>query len=284
MTIQTLAISLLAVGIWAGVSFGASQALANGCDNLDDNKVWKSNIEKLNAAFDNRDWDTALEHVKKLQSICDNSPILNYTIAHVHKEMGDNAKYLYYLQKSTENTEQFVVDRDILDTIWSEKYIAEHPEADPKAIEKLRAENKSLKQAVTDAQQELESAKLNQSVSGSAYQQNCIDNTKKYATLMWSGVGVGVAGLILTTIGAVLVAQNKSESVKYKLNASGDRIQTAANGKYVAGWGLLSAGLAATVAGAAVAGIAGYYYDSSKKSQDISLAISPTDITLSIAF
>ena len=99
-------------------------AFADGCDALDQNEKWTSEFTQLNEAYKQKDWKLALRHSQTLEEICDLSPVLNYTIAHIHKEKGDLEKYLFYLQKSTQNTERFSVDKNLLDQMWSEKYIA----------------------------------------------------------------------------------------------------------------------------------------------------------------
>ena len=91
-----------------------SHAYADNCDNFDRNKSWSSNMEKLNAAYEKEDWNSALRYSRELEQICDQSPILNYTIAHIHKNLGDNEKYLFYLRKIIYNEGNSNLERTIL--------------------------------------------------------------------------------------------------------------------------------------------------------------------------
>ena len=74
-----------------------SSVYADNCDNLDKNSVWTSEFTYLNDAYKKEDWKTALKHAKKLEEICEISPVLNYTMARIYKNSGDKEKYLYYL-------------------------------------------------------------------------------------------------------------------------------------------------------------------------------------------
>ena len=136
-----------------------STAFADTCNSLDQNPAWTEGFQELSKQFKSEDFKSALKSASKLEAICDQSPILNYTIARIHKNLNDDEKYLYYLQKATQNTEKFGVDKNTLDRMWSEKYIAAHPEADPDLIEARNAEISSLKQELIKTHQALEEGK-----------------------------------------------------------------------------------------------------------------------------
>ncbi|MBQ8036261.1 MAG: hypothetical protein IJ268_04650 [Proteobacteria bacterium] len=241
-------------------------AYADSCDGINVNKDWMAGFEKLNAAYSKEDWNAALKQSRELENICDQSPVLNYTIAQIHKKKGDAEKYAFYLTKATQNTERFSLDKNLLDRIWSEKYLATHPEADPKNIEAIKAENANLRKALDDGTV----------VSKDKYFGDQVD---EYKSLMWTGVGVGIAGVVMVGVGAALVAVNDPADFSGSVGAS-----YKANNGFVAGGILLGAGAAFAIAGGVFGGISGYKYKHAKESMTFSLNISHNSAMLTIDF
>ena len=188
-------------------------ALADECYNLNSNASWKEHFQQLNDAFQQEDWDKAIAISRDLETICDRSPNLNYVIARIYQKKGDNEKYLFYLTKSTQNTEKFGVDKDMLDKMWSEKYIAAHPEADPQNIkavnEKLESTTAELERCKQSSASELGLLKKSTITKDESLQRQIDD----YATPMWIGTGIGIGGLVLGGVGAALIV--KTEPIKY---------------------------------------------------------------------
>ena len=241
-----------------------SPAFADNCERLDKNKTWVAEFDLLKADFQNEAWESALRHAEKLEKICEKSPILNYSIAHIYQGLGDEEKYLFYLQKSTQNTEQFSVKKDMLDKMWSEKYIATHPEAAP---ENIKAMNEKLKELTA----ELEHQKQ---LSNDNYKGQIGD----YKTPMWIGAGVGIGGLVMGGVGAALLFTTspitfKRETPRYTENPS-----------HVLGWALTGVGTALTVTGAILAGIYGYKYTRAKNDLTLSLTLTPANSSFTIQF
>ncbi len=254
-----------------------SSAYADNCDNLDKNSAWTSGFQELNAAYKQENWDEALKVGKKLEGICELSPVLNYTIARVHKNKGDRDKYMYYLQKSTLNTERFAVDRDLLERMWNEKYIATHPEADPEHI-------KSLNQEIETLKLDLEHAKdSNDSLSSSTISkdQHIDAQIKDFTTPLWVATGIGAGGIAMTVAGAVLVSL--SDPVEFK-NKSGVPGKYKESMMHTTGWTLVGVGSAFAISGAIFAGILGYKYMRSKDNLSLSFELSPTNSSILIEF
>ena len=254
---------LVAVTFLCGMTWTAL-AFADACDDLDGNRAWNRNFEKLTEAYLKKDYDAALEYSKALEAICEQSPTLNYTIARIHQSRGDAEKYLFYLQKATQNTERFAVDKDLLDKLWSEKYVAAHPEASPEAI----AERNAKIQAQDD---EIRALRVEM-----AAQRNAIDDA-----MLWSGVGVGAAGLALTAVGAALVGMHHDSAVD--AGTKGLYVKS----EYTTGWALLGTGIGLTLVGAAVAGVFGYKYSQNHGSDgigDVSFTVTPVSTSLSFSF
>ncbi len=252
---------------------GLSNAFADNCDNLDRNKAWTSTFDLLNHAYESEDYAAALQYSRDLENICEHSPILNYTIAYIYKKLGDDEKYLFYLTKSTQNTERFSVDKNLLDKIWTDKYIAAHPEAAPENIVKLKSENETLKE-------QLKSVQLTGSEVRSLQEEVSAAHAADDA-LLWTSVAVSGAGIILTAVGAYTVADNKKDAI------IGENHEFKVKSAYPLGWGLVAAGITATVVGIVGTGLFGYKYSKNHADDnisDLSISITPTYSSLSITF
>ena len=251
-----------------------SAAYADNCDTLDKNKAWNTTFEQLNEAYEREDYDKALQYSRELEDICDKSPILNYTIAYVQKKLGNDEKYLFYLTKATQNTERFSVDKDILDQIWSDKYVAAHPDAAPEKIDQLKAENAALSEQLKSAQLiASEAVSLQEEVNNA----HAADDA-----MLWTSVAIGGAGIILTAVGAVLVTNHKSNAVAI----NGDN-EAYVKSNYPMAWGLVGAGLGATVIGAALSGYFGYKFSKNHKNdntKELSVSITPAYSSLTLSF
>lgn len=234
----------------------------------------------MNRACEAGDWNTALRHSKELERVCADSPLLNYTIAHIHKNLNSQEKYLFYLQKASQNTEHFSVDKDILDRIWSEKYIAVHPEAAPEAIqsrqktiESLDEENEALK-----AQLDMAGYSADGFLAQQAELQQANDTND---VLLWTSVGVGAAGLIVTAVGATLVAKNSNQAID--ANIHGQYVKSI----YNTGWTMIGSGIAITAIGVAASAFFGYkfhHYHTNDGSIDFALGLSPAYTSFEMSF
>ena len=252
-----------------------STAFADTCNSLDQNPAWTEGFQELSKQFKSEDFKSALKSAYNLEAICDQSPILNYTIARIHKNLNDDEKYLYYLQKATQNTEKFGVDKNMLDRMWSEKYIAAHPEADPEVIKARDTEINSLKQELAKTHLALEEAN-----SKVVQIQNRDDSIRTYRTWLWAGVGIGTAGLAMTITGTVLYLNIGKDDID-KDDIGKRMIQNKdISAPYAAGIGLLGAGIGLTIVGSIVAGVFGYKYSHSELDSPISLTLSPTQSSI----
>ena len=261
--------------------FSLSPVYAEDCDDLDNNKTWVANFQALNAAYDNGDYGLALEYSRELEAICEQSPILNYMIAYIYKSKGDDEKYLFYLQKSTQNTELFAVDKDTLDRIWSDKYIAAHPEADPVHIKKREAAIASQAEDIAQLKEQLKSAER---MAGASIALNDELNAAHASddVMLWTSVAIGGAGIVLTAVGAVLVAQYQDNAVGIK---GGSDAYVKSN--YPMAWSLVGAGIGVTAIGAALTGYFGYRYSLNHKddnANELSVSISPAYSSVSFTF
>lgn len=237
-----------------------SNAYADNCNDLDQNPKWVQGFEQLNLEYKSGNWDQALKVSRQLEGICEFSPSLNYTIARIHKNKNDNEKYLFYLQKATQNTERFVVDKYLLDRLWSEKYIVAHPEASPESIEGYQREIENLKKAILDRSEDI----------------------KAYRSIMWAGTGICIGGLAFAATGLGMALSSEPASYHNGMGLAPDTYTE--NWMHSLGWAFVGAGTAMTVTGAVLAGIYGYKYKHHKDNADLSLKISPLYTSFQVAF
>ncbi|MBQ4359857.1 MAG: hypothetical protein II767_06335 [Proteobacteria bacterium] len=258
---RRLVVMVLALIFCVGVPL---TAFADNCKNLEKDKKWTEGFKKLNELITDQNWSEALDEAHKLYAYCDRSPLINFYLGHIYQEMGNEKNALNYLRKATDNTDEFAVTGPVLERIWYERYEAEHPDARPENIAKMKEALKNV--SAEKMQSEFDSALSLEKVRSN------------YAAGLWTGVGVGAVGLGLIGAGAGLLSGKFGP-----LDYNPDSIKP--NVSYALGWSFLGAGIAATITGGIVAGIMGYHYGQLKKSDNaVSFLISPTRVSLSYSF
>lgn len=262
---RRLIVIVLAVLFCVGVPL---TAFADNCKNLEKDKVWTEGFKKLNDLITAKNWEEALNEGHKLYAYCDRSPLINFYLGHIYQEMGNEKNALNYLRKATDNTDEFKVTGPVLERIWYERYEAEHPEARPESIAKMKEALKAEQEKVLAVKDEKKQSEFDSALSLEKVRAN-------YAAGLWTGVGLAGAGLVLGGVGAWMIATD--DVLKY-----GDRITVKRS--YGIGWSLLGAGIAATVSGVVIAGIMGHHYAQLNKQSEVSFGISPFSAELTIVF
>ena len=103
--------------------------LPAGCMDLDNNPTWNEVFNELTANYKAKDYQAALRNAQTLNTICELSPVLNFSIGRIYREMGDDTKGLYYMQRATLFTKEFAVRGELLERMWYERYEIEHVDA-----------------------------------------------------------------------------------------------------------------------------------------------------------
>ena len=282
-------------------------AFADDCEQLDKNKDWKTGISQIQNMFESGDYDSVLQKGEELSYICPRSPFLNYYIGAAYKEKGDLENAAVYLEIAGDSTNEFATTADMLQKIFYARYEAEHADRSESAVEALKKENAALiaereqnakavdeiKQSISTCQStELENRANDALRKGFADLELALD----YGVNMWAGIGTGIAGIIVTTVGGVLIAKSdkyshtgyheayltENEAAKYDRAAGTVIMQDyKINGGYIAGWTLLGVGITATMTGAILAGVYGYnitHFDS------YAIGIAPNGISFGMTF
>ena len=258
-----------------------ANAFADDCMKLDKNPKWIEGMNVLSVHMAAKNWDEALQTAQELSAICERSPVLNYAMGRIYREKGDNQKTLFHMRQATLSTEEFAVKGKMLEQMWFERYEAEHPEA---RAESIAARQKDIedRDAEIARLRDLERQTHDQAMAARVDEKaGSIAEKTHYAAGLWTGVGVAAAGLILTGIGTWFYFDVKNDGVEY----DDDKAKYSASGSYATSWALIGAGIAATVAGSAVAGVMGYFYSHADDADaPVSFNISPMSANLTVNF
>ncbi len=273
----------LLTGLTIGTWMIPSLAFAEDCDTLDTNTEWQTGMGKVRNAYEIKDYSRVIEEAKPLFAICPRAPELNYYTGSALKKNGDTARALRYLQEAAKGTTEFDVNPVMSRTIWYTLYEAENPDRTANAvaeqnqkIEALIAQNEESKQVISDMKTNVATVEL--------YSADKVKKTEaivksNYARTMWTGTGVGIAGLLVATAG-ILMVHYVNNNIDHGTSFTIKPI-------YNTGWAMLGGGIGLTIAGAIAAGIGGYQYTHATKSGDeisMSFGVSPTSAAFSMTF
>ena len=260
---------------YADTTSNDGKQLQDACFTLNSDPTWKELFINYSNAYSEKDYKKALTYTDALKRICAQSPNLNYAIAMTYKQMGDLDNAKHYIEIATDNLLAFSASPKTARAIWYARYDLENgdqfieKDTFDDAMRNLTTENFELKENLTEAY---------------------ADAQKPYAAIMWTGTGIGIAGIGSLIAGTVLAVQNPKAKINTKpveRNGS-DQEYPLKNGHEIrAGYALIGVGVAATVAGAVMAGIAGYQYKraiDAERDSTISVTVSPQSVQLGVSF
>lgn len=260
---------------YADTTSNDGKQLQDACFTLNSDPTWKELFINYSNAYSEKDYKKALAYTDALKRICSQSPNLNYAIAMTYKQMGDIDSAKHYIEIATDNLLAFSASPQTARAILYARYDLENgdqfieKDTFDDAMRNLTTENFELKENLTEAY---------------------ADAQKPYAAIMWTGTGIGIAGIGSLIAGTVLAVHNPKAKIDTKTyNVSGDdRNYPLKNGHEIrAGYALIGVGVAATVAGAVMAGIAGYQYKraiDAERDSAVSVTVSPQSVQLGVSF
>ena len=291
---RVLTVVLMAVCLAVCIALPQAVQAQDQCAELETNEQWNEGIKKLNELINTEKYDEALALSREIYPICPKSPLLNYFIAEGLKHTGDPVKATQFYQAASDNTFTIATVPQIAQKIWYARYESEYPERSGESVkalqdraDALQSSNKDLEgknQALREEKEALESKnhdlELQLSRADAALEQSHTD----IAIGMWTGVGIGALGLVLSgAFGYLAMVGNETRPVK--INPAGENGLTAEfNGEAAAYWGVFGAGVALVVAGSAVAGVFGYRYTHPRTKNELAFSVTPTSASLSLTF
>ena len=248
------------------------------CEDLDSNPAWTTGIIDIKKAVRDGKYDNALEMAKRLYGICMESPILYLYTGFAVQKNGEEARAIKYFNKAGELAATKPTNPKDAQLIWYTLYETEHPNSADHVVQEKDAVLKMMTDEVTHEKEE------NEKLLNLLTNTGGIDIVNSYQNILWTGVGIGSAGLLLTITGSILVG-TQSPINEDKLSSEKEIYL---KGGYIAGWTLLGIGLGLTLAGAATSGYAGYHLSHMNSGDpdfpELSFHIGPGNASFGIKF
>lgn len=257
---------------YADTTSNDGKQLQDACFTLNSDPTWKELFINYSNAYSEKDYKKALAYTDALKRICSQSPNLNYAIAMTYKQMGDIDNAKHYIEIATDNLLAFSASPKTARAIWYTRYDLENgdqfieKDTFDDAMRNLTTENFELKENLTEAY---------------------ADAKKPYAAIMWTGTGIGIAGIGALVAGTVLAVQNRKFELDKSYKCGRTEVPLKNSYEIKTGYALIGVGVAATVAGAVMAGIAGYQYKraiDAERDSTISVTVSPQSVQLGVSF
>ena len=303
--ITVLLSGLLVAGILPSVAFADEECSLMGGDE------WNKYQDEFQSAVDSEKYDEALKAFEKLNKMCETLPSLNYSVGLVYKNLNDYDNAKKHIKLAIDNPSEFIVSEDYIQVFWFAYYelVNKDEIVFKKDYDALDGKLKESQEALVKSNQEVR--RLTTEVS----------ETKRFASetelrrseiVMWTGTGIGGLGLVMTVVGAALVAKGHTNPDITGIYCGGEKYCTfSKDGELVQpsledpssasleykltsydkpGMVLLGVGIGMTLAGAAMAGLGAYYY--LHPSMDVALSdsvslswnVSPTNVQVGLTF
>ena len=225
-------------------------SIAPACYALDENTDWRELFNEFTRAYQAKDYEAALNATQKLSKICDHSPILNYSMAQTYYQIGKNDEALTHINLAITNARTFSIPEEIEKRLLQIRSEIESA----RKMAKQKALIDDIQLQASDTAQKLQEQ---QKISSDLVRQD----SRRAEIVMWTGTGVGIAGLLSLIAGATLVATSENhKTVPYSNPSPNETVEVSFNGYRSAGLITLGIGIGATIVGTVMAGIGGYFY------------------------
>ena len=229
----------------------SSNAFAS-CDDMG-SAEWNTLSTQMAQAYDQGNYDEALSYGKRLTLICNRSPIVNFTISEIYRNLENDQESYNYAKRATEYIQDYPVPLIIAEKMWMRRAEFELPYK--KQLEDLQnqlatgtgeigSQQTELKTNLYTSEMKLEHARQRQIERYS-------DEIKRMNTVKWIGGGTAIGGLVLTAVGAGIFSANyKKAENEFKDDwAAFDKKDAKVHG----GIALMAGGLGLGILGSAVA-------------------------------
>ena len=242
------------------------------CDDIGEPSYQKK-VKEFIAIYESGEYQNAIEAAKPLFAVCKETPSVLFYTGLAFRDLGnlDNAKV--YVQKASENLSKYSADPGLSRKIWFERYELEHPEGTIEAVNARKTMIESLTIQVGEANSQKE-AMIEQMDAVKADKALYIDknhelelalvatgDVNRYKTMMWTGAGIGIAGIVATIAGGAMVAANDEIKIKNVGVSNNNVLEGKPDGiTRDLGLGLIGSGIGMTIVGTVMAGVSGYYY------------------------
>lgn len=234
----------------------AQEVPGNNCVGLDKNELWQITFSEFSEEYSLGRYENAEIKIKQLLDICSSSPLVNYSAGMTYTALKQTEKAKKAYLDAIKNTQYFVVEDDFYKKMLDAYYKEEHGDelCEMEDLKKCQADHEAANQQIQALNE-----RLNKSIEGLVIEDLKSRELKKYSAIMWTGTGVGIAGIGLLVAGVVMMTTNDRVD-KLSFNPNGQGYIVTLNKTYVPGAILLGIGSGLLAGGAALAGFGGYHY------------------------
>ena len=107
---------LSALSFSAFIGLTATNAFAD-CSTMNDDE-WNSLSASMAKAYDQGNYEEALQYGKRLIVICNRSPVVNYTMSEIYRKSGNEEESDKYAKRATEFILEYPVPQALTERIW----------------------------------------------------------------------------------------------------------------------------------------------------------------------
>ena len=171
-------------------------------------------------------------------------------MAQTYYQIGKNDEALTHINLAITNARTFSIPEEIEKRLLQMRFEIESA----RKMAKQKALIDDIQLQASDTAQKLQEQ---QKISSDLVRQD----SRRAEIVMWTGTGVGIAGLLSLIAGATLVATSENHKTVSVLPPSpNETVEVSFNGYRSAGLITLGIGIGATIVGTVMAGIGGYFY------------------------
>ena len=204
--VSALLLSLFALTI-------ASFAYAN-CDEDMGSKEWNDLSAQMAKAYDQANYDEALGYGKRLTLICNRSPVVNFTMSEIYRNLENEKESYNYAKRATEYIQDYPVPLVLAEKMWMRRAEMELPYK--KQLEDLQnqlatgtgehgSKAVALQTSLYSTEMKLERERQKQL---ELYE----DKINRLQEAKWIGGGIAIGGLVIAGVGAGLLGANYSKA------------------------------------------------------------------------
>lgn len=272
------------------------------------NAQWNELSRQMSDAYQNGNYEEAVNYGKKLTLICDRSPIINFLLSNSYDKLGMQDESYSYIRKASDYIQEFQVPQPMVEKIWLRRAEFELPYK--KQVAELEGKLAAKDQDIA-AQQLAFEEKL---AVGSNEQLATLSASwdyyeKSMKQIMWVGTGVAIGGAVIAAVGGGLGGFYTGEANDYLNKLVKYSTDTAKRKKYknlyadnndykVAAFSVMGIGLGLGIGGAITAIVSYVKANEMKEMKDeqasemdavtddtsVSFTISPNSVGVGITF
>ncbi len=241
------------------ITLAPAAALAD-CSDIG-SEQWNELSAKMGQAYEQADYNTALDYGKQLVFICDKAPISNYLLSETYRQLGRDDEALSAVRRATDYLHEYDVPQNLIEKIWLRRAELELPYKKQAEALKVQLDEKQAELDALDAAYKEQIVTM--TVDGSSAVNSAVNDARIAAienlyTLQWTGTGLAAGGALFTIVGASLVGLYYDKAGDdYKKLLSGKKNHFNEYNSYEKfGYGFLAAGFGFGIAGSIIAIVA----------------------------